>query len=328
MSDTILNAAPDQPGAVETSASTQPDAISTARPRDEQGRFVAQQPESKPEPQPSKFSPQLVDLARTVYYTDEQINSFSDPGLLYEAVLGRMTTLPKPNQQLQDQRPQVPNAVSTPSAATVTPVPGLSDFTLKLPDDFEPELAAPMKELSSHVNQMRAAFEKRLAEKDAEIKQLSGFLSQQAASTQEMNQQQQAGFWDRVAESVPGLVDQVGLPSQAMIRPGSPESSEWQKLAAMIHANAVIQGVPPHLIDYGRAARDGWTAYQAVKGGNGKRNGQGNGTLPGVAARGVARSSVPVSSTTHAQSVQDDYEARLAAARQAWAANGNRNPYL
>jgi len=296
---------------------------SAVRPRDDSGRFVPSPSEGPPPPPPTKFSPQLVELAKTVYYTDDQINSFADGGLLYEAVIGRMASMPRQNEPREQPPAQAPQNVLPPPASA------FPEFALNLSEDIDPATAAPLKEIVAQFNQMRAVFEKSLAEKDSKIDQLANFASQSAASTRETTKQQQAAFWDRIVESVPGLVETVGLPSQAMIRPGSAESAEWSKVATMIHANATIQGVPAHLIDYERATRDGWLAYQAI-GGKGKGNGQGNGikSLPGVAPRGVPRSSISGASTSPAEDPAGDYEARLAAMKQAWAASGGRNPFL
>lgn len=326
------------------------------RERDNQGRFVSADPaptdETPAEQPPPKFSPQMMDQARAVQLTDEQIDSFDDPGLLWDVIQGRQAQITPP--PAAPQTPQAPVSQATAGRATAGQVTGynnlepeaqpavasspvaslaepiLEDFTLELDDDeVAPELAKPVKALAEHVNKLKASLVKQVNELRAQNAELQLGVRDSAARAQVATTQQQAGMWDQIAESIPGMVDAIGKPSIAMAQAGSNNANAWSELAPFITARAQSQRVPEHLIDYPRAAREGWTAYQAV---NGNKNGQSSGNpngLPGVAVRSASRTTtVTPPASGEPLSVAEDHERRLASMENIIQQNGGVNPFM
>ena len=309
------------------------------RPRDEQGRFVGADPlqtDGAPvEPAAPKFSPQMTDLAHSVQFTDEQINTFNDPSLLWDAIQGRHAQMYRAPAAQQAPPATTSQATGynnlepgTQSLEPERPELTLEDFTLELDDtEVAPELAKPVKALAEHVNKLKASLVKQVDGLRAQNAELRASLQNGEARAQQAATQQNAGMWDRIAEEVPGLVQEIGKPSIAMVQTGGPNAMAWGELAPFIAARAQSQRVPEHLIDYQRAAQEGWTAYRAVQNGNGKPSGDPN-ALPGVAVRASSRATmVPPAQPqrgelTHAQ----DYEQRDAFMKAAWAAAGG-NPF-
>ena len=304
------------------------DAASQDRQRDEQGRFVGK--EGTPaEAESPKFSPQMMDLARSVQLTDEQINSFSDPSMLFDVIQGRQAQMAPPPAAPQASVGQVtgytqPQTTTSIAAPVVEPV--LEDFKLELDEnEVAPELAKPVKALAEHVNKLKAGLVKQVSELRAQNAELQVGIRESAARVQQATTQQQAGMWDGIAESIPGMVDAIGKPSVAMANMGGSNAKEWSDLAPFIAARAQSQRVPENLIDYSKAAQEGWTAYLAVKGnGNGQSSGNPS-LLPGVAVRSAPRvGAAPVAKTN--LTAEQDYDQRLSFLESAWKQAGG-NPF-
>lgn len=298
------------------------------RQRDEHGRFVSAAPPEPPPPQP-KFSAPLIDAARAAYYTDEQINSFTDASLLFDAVRGRYAAMQQQNsyQPPPGQHQTVSQQPAMQPAATNVPAPLVSDFNFQVPEDLDPETTKTMKSMVEHFN----AVTKKLADEVTTVKakntKLEESLQQSAATQQQVAQQQYAQLWDSLASEVPGMVEAIGKPSQVVGRTGS-QAAEWAKVALRIQMYAAEQNVPPEYIDYRQAVHKAWAGYQADKNATNGNNGShknGNAGLPGVAVRSSSRSPVPPVNKGEL-SPEDDYARRLAVMQNAFMANNGKNP--
>lgn len=300
------------------------------RQRDATGRFIGRDgvviapatPSTTPPaaaPAQPKFSQNLIDLAKSVYYTDDQIAKFDDPSMLFDAVRGRAATMPQPQPQYPPSTP--------PSAQPV--VPTFEPIKLDFGDDeLAPEVVKHLRGLEAYTNTTaKKAFDENQQLRQ-EMAKLYGMAQQSAVSNQQVADQQRAGFWDQVAAAVPGMVEAIGKPSQAMSRLGTPQADEWTEVAPFIAARAQAQRVPEQYIDYVKASQEAWTAYRAMK-----NNGYGSphGSAPPAGLPGVAVRSSPRQSTaptpSRSMTPQEDYAYRMAAMENAFQATGGQNPF-
>lgn len=289
-------------------------------PRDEQGRFVSPTPdEAQPDPL-AKFSPQLVDFARAAYLTDDQIAKFDDPSMLYDVVRGRAASMqPVQAPASTAAGPEAPQGAQPPTVASDLVI---EDLELELDADFSEELAKPVKGLVDYVNKLKTNLVTEVHNLRKQNAELTAGVTQSASAAQRAVVQQQTTQWDQRASSVPGLVDAVGRPSQALGNPDSPQGQAWAELAPLIAARAQAQNVPEHLVDFGRATREAFAAYRAI-GGNGKVPGPGS--APGMAVRPAARRSAAPAMKAN-MTIEEDHAARLANLENAFNQAGG-NPF-
>jgi hypothetical protein len=198
----------------------------------------------------------------------------------------------------------------------------IEDFALDLDGEAGEEVAKPVRELVSHVNKVKSALVEEIHKLRRQNAELTAGVMQSASAAQRAAVQQQTTFWDDVASSVPGLVEAVGRPSQALTSQDGPQGRAWSDLAPLISARAQSQSVPEHLIDFARATREAWAAYQVID-----KNGKGLDTrgAPGVAARPAPRRSAAPALKPN-MTTEEDYNARLGALENAFAQAGG-NPF-
>ena len=314
------------------------------RQRDAQGRFAGQAvssdaaapvvtPASAPQP---KFAQNLMELARSVYYTDDQIAKFDDPALLFDAIRGRAATMqreappaaqPVPRGYGADQNQNM-YAPSSSVAAPPLPVAASPFEPLKLElsdDEVAPELAKHLRAMEAYTNKSIQKLDQENQALRQQLAQTQGAVQQSAVSAQQISVQQQSVFWDQIAATVPGMVEEMGKPSLAMMQPGSPQAKAWAEAAPHIAIRAQAQQMPEQYIDYPRAAREGYVMYQALK--HSKNNGSGqprdSDGLPGVALHSAPRqSTAPVSKQN--MTPHEDYDARMAAMQAAFQQAGGK----
>lgn len=285
-------------------------------PRDGQGRFVSTAPPGEQEPGPlDRFSPQLLDLARQAYLTDEQIGTFNDPSMLFEVVRARTTAMAA-----------APSATAAVIGQPQPPPPvdelAIDDFLLEIDEEGGEDVGKPVKSLAAYVNKLKTDLVGEVQKLRKQNAELNASVTQSASAAQRSAVQQQATFWDQIATSVPGLVEAVGQPSSALSNLDSPQGREWSNLARLITAQAQSQGVPEHLIDFSRATREAWSAYRAI-GTNGKNSDPRS--APGMAARpALRRSAAPAQKEN--MTPQEDQAMRLSALENAFSAAGG-NPF-
>jgi hypothetical protein len=324
--------APTAPASAETAAQA------AARVRDANGRFApttGTAPDTPPvigTPTPvaptPKFSPELNNLAREAFYTDEEINSFPSAALLYDAVQGRKASMAvyRQNQQPpqggngQAQQPQAP--VQQPPAQPIA----LPDFALKLDEDRHADYAEPLKEVAAYVNQLKGTLVREVSQLRDENAQMKAALQQSAVASNQAVQQQHVQYFDQIASGVPGLVEAMGKPSQNLA-PSSPRYADWQEIAPLAVARAQAQNVPEQFVDWQRAFGEAWTAYRAFKGNGTNGQNNGNAGLPGVAPRSAPRHTAAPGSNRD-MTREEDYAYRLGRIEAMFAANGGLNPLL
>jgi hypothetical protein len=310
----------------------QPQTVDDGRPRDSQGRFVTPEPVQQgvtgQAAAPSlavKFSQPLLDAARSVMLTDDQISSFNDPSLLFDVVRGRAASMQRQPATVQPVQPQYQPVV--PAPAVEQPLP---DFNLTLPEgELDPALVKTLKDLTAYANALKATVAKKLETIEGKNKTIEQTLQATAQSAAVAQQSEQARFWDEVASSIPGMVQAIGRPSVVSRSPQSAQGTAWAEVAPLIIARGQAQNVPPDFIDYQRAAAEAWDLYQHLgRNRNGAAgNGQNGPNLPGQTIRGTSRQGTAAPSNREL-SPQEDYNQRLAAFTEAWIAHNNQNPLL
>ncbi len=289
-------------------------------PRDEQGRFVSPTPDdAQPDPL-AKFSPQLVDYARSVFLSDEQIAQIGDPTLLYDVVRARAASM----QPAQAPSPTAAGPGAPQGAQPPVGMPDLviEDLALELDEDGAEESPKSVKSVIDYVNKLKTSLVTEVHNLRKQNAELTAGMTQSASAAQRAAIQQQATQWDQRASSVPGLVGAMGRPSQALGNPDSPQGQAWAELAPLIAARAQSQNVPEHLVDFARATREAFAAFRAI-GGNGKASGANS--APGMAVRPAARRTAAPAMKAN-MTVEEDYNARLANLENAFTQAGG-NPF-
>lgn len=276
------------------------------RARDEKGRFVPDDAAAEDAP---RFAPAVMNVA-TQYMTQEEIDSTPNAAMVLDIVRGRMAAV---SQQATPQEQPAPPPQDKPPSPTE-----LDEFVLNLSEEeqegLSPELAQSLKGLTGYVNKLKGSLDKL----HAQNMELSRGVQQSA-------QTQNAGFWDEIAASVPGMIDAIGKPSTALINNGTAQAGRWRELAPLIVARAQAQNVPQGMMDFSKAASEAWSMYQTL---NGNTNTTGANGRPGTAVRGAPRLSVsPRTAPKDNMSAAEDHEYRLAKLEQIFAANGGRNPF-
>ena len=203
---------------------------SVDRARDEKGRFVGETP---------KFDPLYRQAAKDVYFTDAEIDSFTDENLLRSAILGRKTELQsrwqQPNQwQQQSQQQQTQQQTQQPPVQSA-----LDDFKPVIDENADDYHRAFAQQSSEYINKLKASLVAENAQLRQHLQQLTGTVEQSVQSAQSAATMQQAQEMDRIASAIPGMVEFMGKPSEAMNQRGSMNHTRWAALTPAIEAKAM-----------------------------------------------------------------------------------------
>lgn len=269
-----------------------------------------------------KFPPALMDIAKQ-YLTPDEIERVPSTDMLVDIVQGRIGRLSARSPGEERPKPKPP---AQPEAA---PALEIEDFSL--PDDEE-DPQAPMTAVSKYLNDFKGALLARINEQQGKITELERKLGQSARQSQQVAAQQTAAGWDEVAKSVPGMVEQIGLFSAAVVAPNSPRGRIWAEVAPLVKARMDAQGGSTGYADRQRALIDAWAMYQSLpqnQAQQGGPNGQaayGGDGRPGVAVRGEPRFAAAPPGKKD-MTLDEDHEYRLAQIRAARAQRGGASPF-
>ncbi len=236
------------------------DESSEPREREGNGRFKAKEdsapseeptaePDSPQIDEPPAIGIELQHAARQVYFTDDEINSFTSPEIAYSAILGRRTQLaqqygPQQQQQQQQQPQQMPQQnqpvpqqqpMQQQPVQQQAPAPA-PEFELTFNEDEVPEeYSKPIKEMAKQWNQVKAAQDSEIANLRQQVSAMHGQLEQSAQAAQ---RNVGSSEWDRIAQGIPGMVESMGLPSYADSHPNTPQRVRWTAFSKSLEDRA------------------------------------------------------------------------------------------
>jgi len=201
----------------------QPPAEGDNRQRDEHGRFVSTKPKEEPTTAAAPAAPTIDPIwrqaAKDVYFTDDEITSFKTPELLKTAVTGRRFELAQRHGGQQPRQPAETAPKQPDNKATASPAQSAAEeFKLALPDGMDEEFAAPLKGMAAEINKLRQSYQTLAEEKQQLQQRVEQYETDARQSAQSVQLSQQAQEWDRLVADIPGIVDFMGKPSEAMVR--------------------------------------------------------------------------------------------------------------
>lgn len=291
------------------------------RQRDAGGRFVSAEPAPEAEP---AVDPAWAMAAKDLYFSDEEIASFPNTMSLQGAIVARRAEMQqRMAPAVPPAQPQVPPPGTPPTNQPEQPAP-LEDLKLSLPDaELPDEVTGPLKEVTEYVNRLK---ESLVAENQQLKKAMVGLVQhvdQTANASQSTNHAQE---WDQITDSVPGMAEVMGKPSEAARQPGTIQHTRWAMLQPVIRqvTEKYVAALGPERIDATVLKRITKEAF--VQSGLSGLSGTANGTSterPGAVPRPSSRKSSLVSGT----SGMPEHDAATGVMAEAWNQHGG-NPFV
>lgn len=320
-----------------------PEPEAPARPRDENGRFLAAKQPEPTSPVPV-VDPVWVEVAKDQGFTDTEIAGWKSDrdaetqisSRRYVNQMKAMQSLgldPQALTEFQQWRQQQGKPAVTPQTPVPTATP---DFALELDEnELAPEVVKPIKAmvdqlnkvtaLSASVNQENQQLRQKVADMEGYVRQ----SAEQAKAAQ--SEAQQAAAWDEVAAAVPGFSEYFGkisdLKRLVFANPDDPKAADGEVFFNRLTRswNRYSKVIPDERKAAALAIKDAWNGLPFSRmPKNGRTNG--NGALqPGSVIRSQPRRGAQVEPTD--SSWEAERERQLAAAGAAYEQAGGVNPF-